>query len=503
MPKIIIPGFKGGYSNDLFSSLDSQKFQSAKDLEVFTNDRTISPHLALGIDTTDKTINNVQPVSGIKASDGKYYFTGFDSTAGTTATLWQASTLGTSTPLISKDTSSTSRFGKPVEFLSNLFYTDGVSMRKFNLTSGSDLGITVSNQADIFVHEGLGKMYYTVSAYQIGSSDDITPTSTAVLTFNNNQLITNMCPFGQYVAVGLHTSNENQTSKIAIWDGSAFTIEDLIDIGDTGLQGIANVNGTIYALCSSNVNGTGKFNVIRLYRWRGGSVELVFELDLKATVANLVTINPRAISVSKDTLFFGMNATTANSMTIDNGVWAYNQKTGILTLDRVVSDTSDINISSIDNIDGSPMVTWYDGTNYHLNHVPASNAKSALGIYESEIFPLDGTVGSKRGIIESIEFNHIALPTSCGFTISVKHYGAYEPSGIPVADSYVALTTAQGTGGSTGKTQSTDNATYTLIKAPAKFKRATHAQIKIAFDETSNLNAASIVFPIIINSQVE
>ena len=68
------------------------------------------------------------------------------------------------------------------------------------------------------------------------------------------------------------------------------------------------------------------------------------------------------------------------------------------------------------------------------------------------------------------------------------------------ADSFTAITTPQGSGSSTGKTQSTDDATYTIIEDLDKFEEVDMAQIQIDFDEVSGLNAAEIIFPILIET---
>src|SRR3990167_8865062 len=499
MPKkiITIDGFAGGLANDPYDPLNKQTFQTAKDLEVFTATRTLSPHLALGADLTDKTRNNIKLSAAIKASDGRIYFKGFDESTGAVLTIWDAGTsLGSSSSLTAETTASGAGGGfGMVEFNSDIFYYESSSIiQAFDIGCSTIVtnAVAVNNTCPIFVHEGLNTMFYTVSNKAIGKTTSSTISSTAALTFGDDQRPIMMTHLGQFVVIGLNTANNSKTSKLAIWDGSSTAIDDLIDIGDTGLQGIANLNGTIYMITTSNAAGFGKFNIIRLYRWRGAGVELVREIDLKPTAANAVTVNPASIAVHKDTLFFGMNADTANTMTIDNGVYAYNQKTDILTLDRVVEDTTNIDVSSITIIEGTPVVTWFDGTNYRINHVPASTNKSALGVYESNIFPLDGTSGSKYGKIESILLNHAALPASCGFTVAIKHYSNYDISGsVPSADSYTDLTTPQGSGNSTGKTQSTTNATYTRIQSPNDFDRATHAQIKISLDEINSADSRS------------
>ena len=503
MGQIIIPGFKGGLAKEIFGVPRAQTFQTAKDLDIFTRMRTLGPHLGLGADTTDKTRNNIKLDSVIKAADGRIYFKGFDEAGGTVLTIWDASTsLGSSTALTAETVASGAGGGFGiVEFLSDLFYYESSTrIQAFDIGGAAVVtnAIAVNNTCPIFVHEGLKKMFYTVAANQIGGTSTSTISSTALLTFGEDIRPKRMAHWGQFIAIGLNTINNSKNAQIAIWNGSSSTIEDLIDVGDIGLQGIVNLGGHIYIITSSNPAGSAKYSVIRIYRWGGSSVELMWELDLKPTVSNAVSVDAESIKVYKDNLLFGMNALNAGSMTIDNGVYAFNHRSKILTLDRIVSDTSDIRITSINVLDGLPVVTWTDGTNYRINHVPATNAKSSSGVYKSDIFALNN---GKMDKIKRILIVHENLPSSCGFTVKVQHFSHYPVGGsVASADSFTSLVTPQGSGGASGVTQSTDNTGYTIIENHDKFKDARFAQLEIDFDEVSGVNSADIVFPIYIDT---
>jgi hypothetical protein len=158
-------------------------------------------------------------------------------------------------------------------------------------------------------------------------------------------------------------------------------------------------------------------------------------------------------------------------------------------------------------IEGSTVTYHIEGQNQnYVDSTFTPGLKSSEGIYESIIFPLDGEQGIFRGKIKSIELQHEPLPASCGFTMQVKHYGIYEPGGTRTLanDSYADLLTPYGSGSSTGKTNSTENSTYTIIENNNNLKKATHAQIKIKLDETSGTNAPAIIFPsIVITSIIE
>src|SRR3990167_7088653 len=262
---IQIPGFKGGLANSVYESLSKQTYQSAKGLNVFTFPNILLPNHSIDNDATDKTLNNIKLNAFIKGSDGRNYFKGFDEAGGTVLTIWDAATgaLGSVTALTAEATAAGAGGSHGmVEFLSYLwFYETSTIIQNFNFTAIDDAVVTsVSDQALIFVHQGLGKMFYTVSAYQIGSSADITPTNAAVITFDNAMRVVQMAEYGRFVVVGLNNVNGASSSKLAIWDGSSTTVDDIIHLGDTGIQSVVNVNGSIYILTSTNPFGWGSKN---------------------------------------------------------------------------------------------------------------------------------------------------------------------------------------------------------------------------------------------------
>ena len=510
---IQISGFKGGYTNDLFDPLSRQTFQIAKDLDIISSSNMMVPHKALGTDATDKTLNNIKIDSTIIASDGRIYLKGFDNTSGTTLTIWDAATtLNASTDLTAETVASGAGGGHGiVEFLSDLFYYESATrIQAFDIGGGAVVtnAVAVNNTMPIFVHDGLKKMFYTVAANQIGGTATTTISSTALLTLNEDERPRMATHFGRFVVIGINVVNGSRTSKLGIWDGSATALDDLIDVGDVNIQAIANVNGTIYVITASNT-GTlvGVDKKIKLYRWRGGLVDLVKEIEMKNTAGGAFSVNQESVAVHGDSLMFGVNSTTDGVMGIDNGVWAYNQRTGILTLERITEDVDDINITSINLIEGSPVVTWTDGTNYRINHSFVAGAPSTRGVYRSNAFPLnDGMPGQ----IKRIYINHKPIPTSCGFTVAVKHFGNYPWGGtVPTEDSFTDLITEQGADtATTGKTQSTDNTTFTEVTGsdtngnPA-FDVARYAQLEIKVDEIAASTPVSILAPITLEVETE
>ncbi len=106
-----------------------------------------------------------------------------------------------------------------------------------------------------------------------------------------------------------------------------------------------------------------------------------------------------------------------------------------------------------------------------------------------------------KGKIKRIKIMHKPLLASCGFTIKVKHFGHYPLTGsVAAEDSFVTILGPQGNTLTSGFSQSTTNATFTVLEDLDKFKTADFAQIEIDFDETSGSNSAEILFNIIVET---
>lgn len=504
MGTIIIPGFKGGIANSLLDPLSKQTYQTAKGLDIFSLPNILRSHYAIDNDITDKTLNNIKLNSYYKGSDGNNYFKGFDEAGGTVLTIWDAGSagLGSITSLTAETTAAgnVATHGM-VEFLANLWYWQTASvLARFDFSTITSNVLTAINSiAPIFVHRGLAKMFYTVSNYQIGGSLTTSPAATVLLTFDNADRVVQMAEYQRWVAVAVNNVNASSSSKIAIWDGSSTTLDDLIDLGDIGIQTMVNVNGVLYVLTSTNPHGWGAKSLIRIYKVVGSRVKLVKELDLQATTTGGVSINTAAVAVLAGKIYFGINASSATTiMTIDNGVYAYDTEQDILTLDRITSDTTAINITSVGFNGGAMVVTWYDGTNYKMSHVNSSPGVSSLGVYQSNAFPLNN---GKMGKVKRILILHKNMAASCGFTAKIKHFGHYPTSGsVESADGFANLLTPQGNAATSGFSQSTDDAGYTIIENLHQFKEARFTQLEIAFDEVSGLNSAEILFPIFMDT---
>ena len=520
---MIIPGFKGGLANSLFDPVEIQTYQDSSDLDVFSSSNILTPIYKIGSDTMNgggTALSTTKVQAAIKASNGSYYLIGNSGTSDQRR-LFSASSLGSDSTLGTEGTSATASTAPSLNNLramleldgSIFFHNSSTILSRYVIATDTYTEVwqtpTGGGLTDAFLAHGGLKLAFFAGGNIIHKWDGTTFTDSA-LTLSANWTVESMCEYGRFVLIGAGDDSQAKNSQIFIWDGSATTVDDIISVGDTGLQVIRNVNGEVHILTVQQEAGFTQ-NFCRIYTWSGGQVLLRHELDLGPTTNSTpARIRDSAVDVYNDALYFGFDAKTSGVMGMANGVYIYGKDkiTGrrVLTLGKLTAtaqhgtpDSSNISITGLRQTGKITLVFWTDGTTYYVNHQIASTRRSIDGVYESNAF-LIGKGGPRK--IKRITINHKPLPTDCGFTVQVKHYGHY-PKGtsVPSEDSYADLTTNEGSGSSTGKTQSTTNTTYTEIDQPNVFKEARYAQIKIKFDEISTNTAASIIFPILIETE--
>ena len=383
-------------------------------------------------------------------------------------------------------------------------------------TSGSQSGThsisyaskTISSSLDgapafIRTHKGLGKVFIAHNK-KIASYND-TAITLAALTLEQSDTIVGIEPLGRFVIVGVRGSGSTR-SRFLVWDGTSTTIDDTIDLGEVGLQGFRIVNGLIEFVCQTYSTASGVDFIRLMTVTLGGTPKLVQQRPYSVTTGS-GSMNVNAFGNFGDLFFYGFDGSTYD---IDLGIYAHgtgdNRIPRFPSLWRLVSDgsTTGVSIRSIQHNGDNLILIWStlnaSGTFYISVLYGGSLTATApsTGIYQSNAFPLNK---GKLGKIQRIVILHKNLPSSCGFTLKIKHYGHYPVTGsVASADSFVAITTPQGSGSSTGKTQSTDNAAYTIIEDIDKFKEARFAQIEIDWDEVSSADAAEILFPIFVET---
>ena len=512
MGLLVIPHYKGGQALDLFDPISKGTFQTSKDLDIYKEGNLLRPHKRKFQAITLPTItggSSITVANSFKASNGKTYVLGSAVISSTlNIVLWSTGTIESS-PTWTADYNVGSGSPGTVmdEYKDGLFFGYGTNLDRWGDLSGSPSRTSISTGLDsvplfIRAHKGLGKLYI-VHGKKIASYNNTTVTL-AALTVEQSDTIVGIEPLGRFMIVGVRAAGSGR-SRFLVWDGTNTTLDDTIDLGEVALQGFRIVNGTIEFVCQTFGVAAG-FDFIRLMEVRPGSTPKLIQEKPYSVTTGSGTMDVNAFSNFGDLFLYAFKGSTYD---IDLGIYAYgsgSEKTSkVPAFLRLVSDgtTSTVSVTSIQHNGDNIILIWStlvgSGT-YHIDGIGGNltNATPSTGVYQSNAFPLNK---GKLGKIKRIILLHKNLPSSCGFTLKIKHFGHYPVTGsVASADSFVAITTPQGTGSSTGKTQSTNDAAYTIVEDADKFKEARFAQIEIDWDEVNSTDAAEILFPIFIET---
>ena len=527
---ITIPGFKGGLAASLFDPVEKQTYQSAKDLDVFMFDNLLRPTGKFVVPVYNPTTNNSKFKMVVTASNDVTYFFGTNASnqllvyrgAGVESQNLTLVGTGAGVNTAHQERLWAAELNGYLLFYSNTAFVGRIKLSDHTFAE-NPYSFSPVKPGPIFTHEGLQKIFiaganevYYFDSTTVGGSTS----PTLGLTLDSKYNIKSLTSLGRFVLVGAsvggttYSTSEFGESKIFVWDGVSSTVDDEIGISDMGLRAIRNVNGRIYVLSIASPQGEYKKNAIRIYGWSGGGgVELLKELPLNNTntfssAPDGLIIRDTAVDVRNGKLFFIPSAyedgNSNGGVGIPQVVYAFGEAPGykpFLTPYKAIPNLASDEVVYFLRFNKSSLVvahTLFYWTTFYIHHDLTTDFSDA-GVYESNAIALNGGLPAT---LKKIYINHKPIPTNCGFTVAVKYYGHYPFDGtVPSEDSYTDLTTSQGSGSTTGKTQSTDNATYTEIPI-VNPKKARYAQIKISFDEVSGTNAPEIVFPILLEVEI-
>jgi hypothetical protein len=519
---ITINGFKGGQAQNLYDPLNKQTFQSARNLKVIGEENILTPLpvLTAVLPPSNSSDSDFQAFNIIEASDSNYYIIGqhTDSSANEAALF--------STPVVSwdsdptwtrrnADTGSGGVSSALEEHRSGIYYGRNQDLRRWGLDDSTDTAISsgLTTGLTFLRHNpGTGILHFIHGAGTLIGRHSRSDSSLtlASLTLTNDEEAVGIEPWGRFNIVGV--KNNSKQDRFLIWDGSATTIDDVIPTKDRGLQAFRISGNTIHYLVSRPLI-TGGENLIRYYTLSigGGKPKLIKEFKL-GTVTGAVGVEPRGVDFDKDIFTFGFNGGTYSLL--DQLIWAYGSGEGsndILVPLRTTLDGATTNKRFLVNKHFAlhHILIWRNnaGTKpYNIESTALANGANVSddGVYQTNIFPLNNGL---PGQIKRIYINHKPIPTSTGFTVKAKLYGNYpwgDSTVVLAEDTFTRLTTAQGTGNdTTGETQSTDNAAFTEVESPSNLEPARFAELQILFDEVNGSNAASIIFPLLVEVETE
>lgn len=342
----VLDSFKDGLAPTAFAGGEFQFAPGSFNIDFESEPGVIQPQTALQDDIGDPSDKNGRWIT--KASNGNIYM-GYKNASNEIAvgTLSQGSN-----STVSQTDSDTGNDqwadGTPVEEWKDYLwaYDDSSLLAKFGDITGSPTislnvgSVTTGGGLDLLATKSF--LYY-INKNSVGRASGVSTFNATALTLDSSKRVRSLAPFGQYIIPGVATQNEASFSELYLWDGISSILDGQpVVIPDTGLRVIRNVGGHIIIICVSNPNGGALENIIRFYRWSGGSeVRLINQLNLQSTVTNSFTIHPGATVVKGRKLYFAVSGQNTNAMAIDNGVYSITPEGRIALEFTTPQDTAD------------------------------------------------------------------------------------------------------------------------------------------------------------------
>jgi len=136
------------------------------------------------------------------------------------------------------------------------------------------------------------------------------------LTLPPGYHIRSLCPItGKFLAIGTYQGdsiNAVGNSKIFLWDGSATTYNDIIEINEGGINAMTFHQNNLYIWAGIHGN---------MYAWNGNLVKL--KRVPQVGVGKYVEIYPGAVTVQNGVPYFAVS--NGDSTTVFRGVYSYGQ----------------------------------------------------------------------------------------------------------------------------------------------------------------------------------
>jgi hypothetical protein len=507
---ITIPFPKPKLAKNLYEPLDT--VQNAVGIDLLTNSAVLRPFpnaITAITNPASAGATAINMMNSLRASDGKFYVVG-------SATISAATNLVlfTTTDIVASPTWTLAHnvAGAPsdaiAEFKDGIFYGYGTNLGRWGNISGSPSATVVSAGLTtglnlLLNHVGLGFLYFVHNSGKTVGRYDGSTVELSKLTINAGERIVSMKEYGQYVLLGIRStdsssSSGNGKSRIVVWDGAALTTVDQSIINDMGLGSIQVLGSTVIAICTTMPSASSVVR-LRIYQGSPGGLMQLVEWKDWYDAHGPIGLNDNACDISMDKIWF---APDWLSGTTDGGIFVYDpaQKSMYRSL-LPAANTTDDSFSSFRMFGTNTLITYANQSGTKIMNGIGFAFTSQVGTFETNAFALNGGLIGK---IAQITINHKAIPTSAGFTVYIKQFGNY-PWGttVPTPETYQTLFTPEGNASTSGMTQSTNNAMITEISGNELFKECRYAQIKVVFDEVIGITgggSAEIAVPIIIKT---
>src|SRR3990167_171238 len=253
-------------------------------------------------------------------------------------------------------------------------------------------------------------------------------------------LVSDICEYGNNIAVGLRSKGVGGRSVVYIWnrDATLATLSESIDWGNENLHMIEELDGELIGLSSSDVSGTNFAPKLIFKRWASGVGAIPFLTITLGPTTSLVTYGPSTglhtqglISKQKrnNRIYFMMSC-EVDGVQLD-GVFSIGRSeegSWVFSLDRLLNNDTAITSAQpmgFDLLGDYMTVAYKDNSVYSVRRTNNDGNFSATSIIESVIFNNvnDGVnvIGGDSSIFKKLEkFTIMTKPLAAGEQVVVK-----------------------------------------------------------------------------------
>lgn len=268
-----------------------------------------------------------------------------------------------------------------------------------------------------------------------GANDSATPSAkiyykngagsiTLGLTLPSNLVITSICEYGNYLAIGCRPLYQDSgNSKIFLWDRDVTltTVSETIDWGNNDLFTIENIDGFLVGV--SIKRATTLLNKLVFSKYGGGGAVKFNEIPLSTYYSTNGNYVIRGQQKFNNRLYFGLSATSLDTVTNDfAGIWSVGRSDESspfsVQMDRTPNDdTVALRINGFLYVNDYCYISYLsDATTWALSFTIFAGTYNTTSIYRTVInpnMPDEDKVEQKQLISVNLAYEPIVAGMQC------------------------------------------------------------------------------------------
>lgn len=281
--------------------------------------------------------------------------------------------------------------------------------------------VSYSTVAQGLVHSKDDKLYIPYDN-KIGSYDGSTWVA-AALTLPTDKIITSICEYGNYLAIGTRPSAGIGKSRVYLWDrdSTLATVSESLDWGDGNLQILEEIEGILIGISYISTNNfTGKI----VFRYYSGGTEVNIFQTLISEAAFSTSDLPIAKQKVDNYLYFLLSI-TLNGVK-EQGLWKIGRispsEPFSVVLDRTPNNDTALTSGTLQGffiVGDYVFISYVSSATYAISKTNDQESYTGItGVYETLI--LNGDDSSQTKHLKGITATHEPLPSGGQVVIVAK-----------------------------------------------------------------------------------